>query len=161
MTPPTSIKGEKLIRIIGQHWIKYIFPVFVYLVLLSVSMLLFILAGTTAHHSMALSHLSFIVALILFLTTHHWFFLFLLCESAAHIIITNRRIVWMHDRLFLDEQMVEYAFDKMKTVGSHKHGILQTILRYGTLQFESGADIPLIPHPNSIAKDIEQAMGLK
>ncbi|OGJ56952.1 hypothetical protein A3H22_04455 [Candidatus Peribacteria bacterium RIFCSPLOWO2_12_FULL_55_15] len=161
MTGSASTNGEKLIRIVNQHWIKYVIPVFIYVVLLSVCLLLFILAGMTTHHSMWISHLSFVVALICFLVTHHWFFLTLVCESATHVVVTNHRVVWMHDLLFVDEQMMEYAFDKMNTVEARKHGVLQTILRYGTLQFESGTDVPLVPHPNSVIKDIEQAMGLK
>lgn len=160
MSPDVSDKGEKLIRIVNQHWIKYVFPAFVYLMLFTVSMLLFVLAGVTAHHSMWLSHITFAIALILFLGTHHWFFLVLLCESASHIMVTNNRVIWMHDRLFLDEQMSEYAFHKMKSVDATKKGMLQTVLRYGSLRFENGAKIPLVPHPNRIAKDIEQAMGL-
>lgn len=161
MTAPPPANGETLIRILSQHWIKYVFPVFVYCVLFAVSLLLFALAGLTADDAAWLSHLAYIAALALFLVTHHWFFLMLLCESAAHIVVTNHRVVWMHERLFVDEQMREYAFDKMKTVEARKRGVLQTVLRYGTLQFESGLDIPLVPHPNNVAKDIEQAMGLR
>ncbi len=155
-----NTNGERLIRIMSQHWIKYVFPVFIYTMILLVSILLFILAGVTAHHSMWLSHVSFFAALILFLVNHHWFFLTLLSESATRIIVTNHRVVWMRDKIFLDEQMMEYAFDKMKTVSMHKHGILQTVLRYGELEFESGAILPLVPHPGSVTKDIQQAMGM-
>ena len=152
--------GEHLIRIKSQHWIKYIFPAFVYLVLTVVSVLLFVLSGITVHHSMWLSHLAFVAALLLFLGTHHWFFLLLLSESSAHIIVTNHRVIMIRDRMLLDEEMNEYAFDKMKTVAAHKDGFWQTILRYGSLQFESGPDVRYVPHPNSVARDIEQAMGM-
>ncbi len=152
---------ETLVRAVGQHWIKYVFPTFVYVILLSVSVLLFVLAGMAAHHYMWLSHATFIAALILFLLSHHWFFLVILSESMAHIIVTNRRVIYMHDRLMTHEQMVEYSYDKMRIVEADKYGFLQSILQYGSLQFGSGSGIPLVPHPNRIVKDIEQAMGMK
>ncbi len=161
MAVAATINGEKVIRIIGEHWIKYVLPVFIYIMLTGVSVLLFLLAGLTSHHSMWLSHGSFVAAFLLFLFAHHWFFTKLLGESMTHIVITNRRVITLRESYFSREQMVEYAFDKMKTVEACKHGILQTILRYGSLKFESGADVTLVPHPNSVAKDIQQAMGMK
>lgn len=160
MASQPSTNGERLITIRSQHWIKYVLPAFVYIVLIAMSILLFVLAGRTAHHSMWLSHLAFVAALILFLGTHHWFFLVLLSESSAHIIVTSHRVIMMQERILLHEEMTEYAFDKMKTVSSHKNGLLQTILRYGSLRFESGPDVRYVPHPNRVARDIEQAMGL-
>lgn len=153
--------GEQVIRVVSEHWIKYVFPSFVYIVLAGVSILLFSLAGLTAHHSMWLSHLAFVSALMLFFFAHHWFFTKLLGESLAHIVVTNRRVVWIHETIFSREHMAEYAFDKMKTVAANKKGILQNVLRYGSIKFESGPDILFVPHPNSLARDIEQAMGLR
>jgi hypothetical protein len=161
MAHVAPVHGEKIIRIVSEHWIKYVFPAFLYVVLTGFSILLFILAGLTVHHSMWLSHLSFIAAFMVFLIAHHWFFTKLLGETMTHIVITNRRVVWIHESLFFREQMVEYAFEKMKTVAANKQGLLQNILRYGSLKFESGADVRLVPHPNRVAKDIDQAMGLK
>jgi len=161
MASALSGNGEKVIRVISEHWIKYVFPCFVFGILGSVSALLFLLAGYTAHHAMWLSHLSFIAALLLFLLTHHWFFTKLLGETMTHVIITNRRVVWIHESIFQREHMVEYAYEKMKTVEAKKSGIVQTVLRYGTIAFESGADIRYVPHPNHVAKEIEQAMGMR
>jgi len=158
---PHTRNGEKIIRTVGEHWIKYVFPVFVFIFLLGISVLLFLLAGLTAHHSMWLSHVSFLLALGLFFITHHWFFVMLLSESVTRIVVTNHRIVRLRERLFFEEEMLEVSFEKMKTVEAQKHGLLQNILRYGTLRFETGTKIPLVPHPNNIAKDIEQAMGLR
>ncbi len=157
----TPGNDEKLVRIVRQHWIKYVFLIFVYLVLLSLSVGMFVAAGVTAYHTQWVSFVLFTAALVLFLFAHHWFFVTLLCEMAVHIAITNHRVVWVRDKLFLDEHMTEYAFTIMETVEARKHGLLQTILRYGTLQFETGPDITLVPHPISVAKDIEQAMGMR
>ncbi len=152
--------AERVVRVTGQHWFRYVTPAFVYAVVTAMSIVLFFVAGFTAYHIPGASYVVYIVALIVFLFTHHWFFLTILGESHAKIIVTSRRVIWMHVRLFAGEEMREYAFDKMKTVEARTHGILQTIFRYGTLEFESGPGIPLVPHPATVAKDIEQAMGL-
>ena len=161
MTAPRFPAGERLIRITRQHWVRYVFSVFVYLLLASISLLLFVLAGLSAHHYVWLSQTTFAAALTLFLVTHHWFFLMLVREASSYVVLTNRRVVWIRDSLFLTEDMAEFAFERMTTVEAHKQGILQTVLRYGTLRFEGRASIPLVPHPNSVAKDIEQAMGMR
>ena len=159
MPHDTPNNGERLVCIIDEHWIKYVFPTFVYFTLLGVSLLLFILAGLSAHHYMWLSHLTLIAGLLLMLLVHHWFFLKLLGEAVDCIVITNQRSIHFDTQLLIRDQLIENSFDKMKTVEAHKEGLLQNILHYGTLRFQGGVDIPLVPHPHSIAKHIEQAMG--
>lgn len=152
--------NETLIRMTQEHWIKYVLPAFVYIVLTAMSLGLFFFSGWTAYHSEATALIAYLLALFLFFFAHHWFFMRLLGESMTHIVVTNYRVIRIHERFFSSERMTEYAFEKMKTVEAHKKGLLQTILRYGSIRFESGSDVKLVPHPNSIAKDIEQAMGM-
>jgi hypothetical protein len=151
--------GEKLIRISPEHWIKYVFPAFVYLVLMVACISIFLFAGWVTYHQPQLSYVIYLGAFLLFFVVHHWFFIWLLGETMTHIVVTNQRVVHMHESLFTSEKMSEYAFEKMKTVGSYKKGFLQTLFRYGSIRFESGNDIKLVPHPGSIVKEIEQAMG--
>lgn len=159
MANGTTKSGERLIHVINEHWIKYVFPVFVYTTLIGISLLLFVLAGISAHHYMWVSHLTFIAALSLVLLTHHWFFLRLLGDAIDCIVITNQRSIYFETRLLLHDSMRENSFDKMRTVEAYKEGLLQNIFHYGTLKFQGGIDIPLVPHPHRMAKEIEQAMG--
>ena len=39
-------------------------------------------------------------------------------------------------------------------------GDLQSVLNYGTLEFEGKAKITRVPHPGTLAREIEQAMGM-
>ncbi len=139
--PSSSAPGEKLLYLTDEHWVKYVPVTLVYLALTSISLLLF-------------------AALLLFLFTHHWFFVMLLSEASSCIIVTNHRVIRLHDVLFIREEMHEFAFEKMKTVEARKRGLLQNIFRYGSLKFESGAQITQVPHPNRVARAVEQAMGL-
>jgi hypothetical protein len=156
-TPPKV--GEELIRMSSEHWMKYVRPLFVYFLLCGMSLLLFVLAGVTAYHQIWISYATFLAALLVFMFAHHWLFVLVLGESMSHILVTNHRLIRIHESLFRDGEILEVSFDKMKTVEAKTHGLLQSLLRYGTLKFESGAKLSYVPHPGSVARDIEQAMG--
>lgn len=159
MIPEHSDSGEHVVMVTDEHWVKYIVPVVISVFLFGISVLLFLLAGISTHHYMWLSHATYIAALILFLLTQHWFFMVLLSESLDKIIITNTRLMRVQYRLIFHEDILEISFNKMKSVDVRKHGFLQNILHYGTLIFEvNKATIRLVPHPNRIARIIQEAM---
>ncbi len=157
---PVLAAQERLICISTEHWIKYVLPSLLYVLLMGASGLFLSLAVLAAPSVHGLSLFFAITALAVFFIFHHWFFWFLLAESQAHIIVTSRRIVYIHESLLRREEMIEVSFEKMKTVEAHKTTILQTILNYGTLDFESKAKLTRVPHPGPLAMRIEQAMGM-
>ena len=156
---PIIKNNETLIAVYHEHWIKYVFPVFLYVILMTAGFIL-LYGAVLSVTSIAVFYTLLIIAIILLFGTHHWFFWYLLAESQAHIIITNRRVVYVHENILLEEQMLEVTFEKMKTVEAHKENFLQSVLNYGTLQFESSTKIKRVPHPGTIARQIEQAMGM-
>lgn len=159
MTSSPTEHGEHVVKVTDEHWIKLVVPILISLFLFGIALLLFLLAGITAHHYMWLSHTSFFAGLLLFLITLHWFFMMLLSESLDKIIITNQRLLRVQYRLIFHEDILEISFEKMKTVDARKEGLLQNLLHYGTLYFETKlAAVPLVPHPNRIAKIIQEAM---
>jgi hypothetical protein len=155
-----NANGESLVLIVHEHWVKYVRPSLVYILLLSVNALLFYLAGLSAYHYNILTQWTLIAAILLLLITHHWFFMAILSQAENHIIVTSNRVIWIRHRLFFDEEMHEYAFEKMKTVEARKKNFIEYLFQYGTIEFESGAPITFVPHPNSVARAIEQAMGM-
>lgn len=160
MPHPNNNNGERLIYVTGEHWIRFVLPAFVAALLMGNSILLFFLAGLSAHHEeMWLSHVAFVAGFLLLLLTHHWIFLCLLGETIDRIFITNQRSIQFDTRLLLHEEIRENSFDKMRTVEAVKEGLLQNVLNYGTIRFQGGIDIYLVPHPHRVAKAIEQAMG--
>ncbi len=162
MTAGTFEHGEHVVRVTDEHWVKYVAPVLISILLFAIAFLLFVLAGITAHHYALLSGTAYIAALLLFLITHHWFFMVLLSESLDKIIITNRRLMRVQYRLIFHEDILEVSFEKMKTVEARKRGFIQNLLHYGTLYFETKlAAVPLVPHPNRIAKVIQEVMMAK
>lgn len=159
MASPALNAGEHVVMVTDQHWVKYVIPMTVAVFLFITVLLLFLLAGISAHHYEWLSTITYIIALILFLFTTHWFFIVLLSEALDRIIITNKRLIRTQYSLLFREDILEISFEKMKTVDAQKKGILQNIFHYGTLVFESKlASIPLVPHPNRVAKTIQEIM---
>ena len=154
-----SDHGEHILAVVNEHWVKYVLPVVIFAFLFGISLLLFILAGMSAHHYTWLSHATYYGALLLFFLTLHWFFMMLLSESLDRIIITNKRLMRVQYRLIFHEDILEISFEKMKTVDARKHGLLQNLLGYGSLHFETKlASVSLIPHPNRVARIIQEAM---
>lgn len=156
---PKILLDEQLISISLEHWIKYVFPCILYLLLTGAAIFLLSVAIFTVSSILGFSAF-FLLGLFVLVCTHHWFFWFLLAESKACIIVTNKRVVHIRHRLLWHEQIIDVAFDKMKTVEAHKTTLLQSLLNYGTLRFESAAAIKYVPHPANLARQIEQAMGL-
>jgi|GEM_PF-1144830 len=154
------VSSEKLLRVSPEHWIKYVFPTFLYAVHTVVSAFFFLMSAFTDRYPVEISIPVLLVSLSSFWIVQHWFFWFLLAESETHIIITSKRVLYVRTGLLWGEEMIEVAFDKMKTVEAHKTTLLQSILNYGTLQFEPMVKIKYVPHTGTIARLIQQSMGM-
>ena len=152
-------KQERLLTLTDEHWMIYVVPVLICLLLLGASMLFYYIAGVTVFHSDWLWQTSFVFASAFLLLSLHGLFLILLGESVSQIVITSKRVVRFHDVIMFREEMLEVSFEKMKTVEARKKGIVRTLLNYGTLHFENNAMIDYVPHPNRVARDIEQMLG--
>lgn len=152
---------ERLVDAFSTHWIKYAMPVFVSVVLLLTSAFLIYVSGLSAHHIMWLSHITLLLALVLLLMAHHWFFHRVLSDGMDDVIITDRRIIFLDSSLWFRDDMQEIALAQIRAVEARKRGILQNIFHYGSLWFDTGGSaigggkvIPLVPHPHRKAKEI-------
>lgn len=155
----SPVQGEHIVAMVHEHWMRYVFATFIYLCMTIVSFVILFLSQVIADQWMWISHIVFLLSFILILFTNHGYFLFILGESMSQVVVTNHRIIYIHDDLFLHHEMLEFSFSRLKMVESRQHGILQNILNYGELKFDTGPAIPFICHPNRVARDIQQAMG--
>lgn len=158
----SSAPQERLLHVIDEHWMVYIVPSAVCFTIGVLGILLYVVSGYTVTHSDALWIPSFIGGFVCLLISVHGFFFLLICEYLSKIVVTNRRIVAFEDVLLFKEDMLEIPFQAMKSVEAKKHGILQYFLNYGSIVFERGSKgkIDYVPHPNSAARDIMQAIGM-
>ncbi len=160
MPHPANEHGERLVDITYEHWVRFVGPILLGAALLGISALLYVLAGITAHHSMWLSHMALVAGMLLFTFTLHWFFMVLLGDALDCILITNKRLLRLQYIPLFHEDILEISFEKMKTVEARKIGVLQNILRYGTLYFETRlASVPYVSHPNAVARTIQETMS--
>ncbi|MBI3336266.1 hypothetical protein HYZ98_01720 [Candidatus Peregrinibacteria bacterium] len=158
---------ETIVDVFSTHWVKYIGPILLYLLLFTTGILLFYLAILNAHHSMWISHYTFISALLIGLLGHHWFFHRLMSEGTVDIIITNRRFIHFKDILWFQDDMNEVPFGTIRAVEAHKRGVIQNLFRYGSLSFDRGSAIghdriiPFVPHPQQKAREIMSILHMK
>lgn len=158
MHAPSPRDGERLVQVTDEHWVKYLLPVTVSVLIFAVTLLLFVLAGVTAYHYAWISALTFVAGTLLLHLTVHWIFMVLLSEAIDRIIITNKRLLRVQYRLIFHDDVLEVSFAKMRVVEAEKSGFLQNLLHYGTIVFESTLSIPLVPHPNRVARTIEETI---
>lgn len=166
---PRTPEGERLIDAFSTHWIKYVVPVLLFVLLMGTSLLFFYFAGLSVRNSEFVSHVCFFIGLVLMLITHHWFFHQVMSEGMVDILITNKRIISMRDCLLFCEDMHEVNLDRIRAVEAQEHGFLQNVLRYGNLWFDTGgsemntatATIERVPHPHRRAKIIMNLMQMK
>ena len=156
---PRIEKGEQFVTAFETHWIKYALPILLLIILGTTSGLALALAPTLTGDSIQLAHIVFFGGLLLLVFVHHWFFHRILSEGMVDIIITNKRLMYLDDRLWFHDDLHELALSRIRALEAHKHGILQNLFQYGELWFdtggsslESGRIIPLIPHPHQKVK---------
>ena len=151
-------KDERLLRSTHRHWMKYAPAVGAYVMLFSLYLAALFIAASLASSGAARVLLP--AALIFITVIQHWFFHFILSENASTVILTNKRILWLNSRLWIDDRVEEAILVKLKMVQIHRAGILQRLLDYGDLRFDiaGGQTIPFLPAPKTWAEQIERNM---
>ncbi len=154
-------KGERLIRMRSEHWMVYVLPFFIYILLTISGVFLLIVAGYTVGRSDWIATFAFMISLILLLAACHSFFFVVLGQATSYYVITTHRVIHFKNIIILREEMSEVSFEKIKTVEACKRGFLQYLLNYGSLNFENKLIIEYVGHPHAVARDVHQAMGLR
>lgn len=152
---------ERLIRVVDEHWMIYVRPLIFSVLVFVAGVSIFVFYVNSNFEDAWMNVTVFLFGFFTLVLSLHGIFLVLLNESISQFVITDRRLVHFDDALPFTESMLEVNFEKMKTVEVEKHGILQYTFNYGTLLFETNkAKVHYVPHPNSVARDIHQAMGM-
>ena len=154
-------KDEKLIKIINEHWMKYVPSAIIGFLLTGIGFILFFIWFIGKQETAGILNFFYIFSFNLFFYLHHWFFLILFSEAMGGIILTTKRIIYIRQTLFFSDIMQDISYEKIKTVKAETNGLLHNILHYGNLRFDPEMFIPLVPHPNSVVKEIEQMIGMK
>jgi hypothetical protein len=144
----------------NQHWVTYIVPVMIAIIIAIAGIGFYMLAGYTSGHEMWISHGSLIAGLLCVLLAHHWIFHRILSKIADVIIVTNERVIDMQVRLLFNEAIFEVQLSKVQSVTAAKRNIIAALLNYGDIEFKPSGKLQYIPYPQRIAREIEKAMGM-
>ncbi|PIR53032.1 hypothetical protein COU76_03190 [Candidatus Peregrinibacteria bacterium CG10_big_fil_rev_8_21_14_0_10_49_10] len=150
MNTQHAIEGEEVVLFINEHWVKYIPP----MLLAMLSWILYVLCLTLSLAINTVSHgLSVFVIVLghfLLLALHHTAFYRFFNASTWQTLITNRRILEIHQQLWISNKVSDTPLWRVRTVEVKQQGIMQQLLGYGILVLNRG-EIPTIhrvPHPH-------------
>lgn len=163
-----SADDEHIVRTFSTHWVKYSLPIIIVAIVGSAGAFILFSAAMTSESNPWVSILFLFAGLIVLYLAHHWFFHRILGEAMEDIIITNHRIIWIVESLYRIDEQRQIPLDKIQGVEAVKMGVFQNVLGYGSIWFDTGgttthdanAMINQVPHPNRIARDINQLLGL-
>ncbi|MCA9371101.1 MAG: PH domain-containing protein [Candidatus Peregrinibacteria bacterium] len=159
---------EHIVRALSTHWVKYVMPTVMAMLLVAGISGIF-MAALALHSALPIiANSLFIGGVLLACLVHHWYFHRLLSEAMEDIVITTKRVIWIKEALYQTDDMRQIPLDNIQGVETKKHGLAQTILGYGTLWFDTGGTVTydenaimdMVPHPNSVARDINQLLKL-
>lgn len=165
---PLNDGNERIVRVFSTHWVKYIQPVSIFAVVM-ISSITVVSSAYFMKETLPTFAVGFCIAGIMFISlAHHWFFHRLLSEAMEDVIITTKRIIWLKESLYQTDDMRQIPLENIQGVEAKKSGFSQTVLRYGTVWFDTGgtittdenATLTRVPHPNQVARDINQLLGI-
>lgn len=152
---------ERLQYARSTHWVKYVSRTLIYNLIGAFGIGLMIIAWNIDLVFPLLSAAVFLIGGFLFLLCHHLLFHLYLSEQLIDIIVTSKRIIYFNDRLFTCDDEHEIPLRKIAAVEIQQHGIIQNILDYGVLWFDTGGgtvdlrrSIPHVAHPDAVAEVI-------
>ncbi|SIR81376.1 PH domain-containing protein [Williamsia sterculiae] len=156
------VDGERIVVHSHPHWKCLVVPVVLFLVATAVAGLA---AGATTRSSMdPTAQLAVgMVILAVWLAVTMWFFVRpLIGWRTTHFVLTDRRVT-RRDGL-LSRSGVDIPVQRISSV-EFRHGVLDRMLRTGTLVIESVADDPLafesVPHIRKVHALLHQEVGVR
>jgi|GEM_PF-2835170 len=160
------LENEKLVEAVSTHWMKYVLPFALMLLLVSVAIVVIALPTLFFNQLQVGVYTPFFSGLILLTLIVHWGFHRLLNESMIDVIITNRRVIYLQSSPLINDVMREFHMERMRAVEGRKVGLLQNIFDYGSLSVntegsgfhEEQSIVQFMPHPNRYSQKIIVAM---
>ena len=149
---------ERLLYARSTHWVKYIQKTLVYVLVALFSMALLWIALQIIPRQPVFGAAVYLIGFSLLLLCHHLLFHLYFSEQMIDIIVTDRRIIYFNDLLFTMDDEHEIPLKKIAAVEVQQHGIVQNMLNYGVLWFDTGGSsgdlrrsIPHVPNPDALA----------
>lgn len=152
ITSVPTIDGEEAVLLIHEHWMRFI-PA---MLLIFFSWMLYalcgILAAIAAPQSHELSLWIILIGHVFLLLFHHAAFYRYLSVSTRQYLLTNKRIIGSEQRLWVSDDILDIPLYRIRAIEAKEEGILQRLLRFGTLVLNRG-ELPSlreISHPDAV-----------
>lgn len=161
---PTIGKDERLIAQSHHHWMKFTPSICVYVFLMILSIITLVYVPSLRQSAPELSTIVFWCVLLAMVIVQHWFFHAMLSENTTTIILTNKRILYLENSLWVDDAMDELVLKRIQMVKVHKQGVIRHMLNYGELScffdVDAGKTFRFMPGPQTWARQIENLMNV-
>jgi len=149
--------GEEILLLLRRHHFTIIVRLSFYLlgVLVPIILSQAFLTYLSAHD---LSSLFFFVSSIWYMALWLGAFHALVIYSLSTVVITNERIIDSDQHSLFDRKIAELNNDRIQDVSVHTSGIIETVLKFGTVSVQTAASerqfiFHQVPEPNRV-KDV-------
>lgn len=140
---------------------RYASAVAICALLLIIGLLLLSFSSFATPDMAVFAYIVFFTGFAIVLCTYHALFHTLLSAYATVIILTTKRVVHFRQQLFFVDDREEIQLERMHTVQARQRGLLQSLLHYGSIWFDSMEHLSHIAHPHRTAKEIARVLGMK
>lgn len=164
MNDVSQSREEHVLYAATTHWVKYVPRAARFHLFLIFALILLYVSLAVASFSPQLSFAVFFPAACLALIAHHLFFHLIMSEEMIDIIVTDQRIIYFEDCLFLSDNEHEIPLEKIAAVEVIQKGIVQNMLNYGMLWIDTGGgavdlkrSLAHVSSPEEVAEHIAEA----
>jgi len=152
MSKKSCIEGEHPVLFINEHWVKYAKPILMALISWILYVICLSLGIVTSEISHVLSMFIIVSGHLLLLTFHHASFIGFINVSTQQVLITNRRILSIRQKLWISDNITDIPLWRISSVQVQKKGFLQQVLDYGSLILNRGElpNVERVPNPHAV-----------
>ncbi len=158
---PLPLAQEHVVLVTRAHWARYVASGCVCLLLLLVGVLFIVLAASIELMALAAGILYLLGATLVLLAYHKFFHMFF-SERMRTIIVTSKRVIYLHLRLYLAAHEHEIPLRRIHDVSVRRVGLITYLLNFGSICFEAPVNreeslercLPYVPHPDRVGETI-------
>ncbi|GEM_PF-1361333 len=157
--PPLTTATEHVLLVTNAHWVRYVPSTIISMFLLLMGIFFLSLTSTIVLLPGAATTI-YILGAALILLAYHKFFHMYFSERMRTIIITDKRVIYLHTRLYMAAHEHEIPLRRIHDVSVERIGFITYLLNCGFICFEApiGPEesvkrcIPFVPHPDRVGE---------
>ena len=157
-------EDEAIITVIQDHWMIMAIPFLLYILGLALMVAVFFMGELFTDALSFLDPLLKLLSVLTLLVIHHWLFIYLFFWEVSGWVVTTRRLIGFSFLPYVRHDTNFIQIHEIHEVEKKKHGMLQNLLNYGTLEINLAASpdlvvIRYVPAPSEVVNLIEAVYG--